>query len=64
MDSKDETTIAKIVREEVRRALDEEKNVSWEIHCVKFSKNPPDSPYIDWEPFAVQGDYIYWRRRN
>lgn len=63
MDSNDEMTIAKIVREEVRRALDEEKNVSWEIHLVKFSTNPPDSPYTDWEPFAVQGDYTYWRRR-
>jgi len=58
-----EVDVALIVREEIRRVLEEYKHSSWEIHTVKYSTNPPDSPYTDWEPFAVCGDYTYWRRR-
>ena len=59
-----ETVVAASVREELRRVMREMSNASWEIELVKYSTSPPDSPYTDWEPFAVKGDYIYWRRRT
>lgn len=56
--------VADAVRQELRNAMNELLNSTWEIDVVKYSTSPPDSPYTDWEPFAVQGDYTYWRRRT